>query len=127
MAELSASQAKADPDIASAAFRAMCESFDNPMAIAIAGTASHAAQIAIPAPMPMPGRLQQVALIGAAALGVTNDTATKTAIAVAMRRDYLLLVETADAERWTHDTSVSPALFGPLWPDGEPEGWPPAG
>lgn len=25
---------------------------------------------------------------------------------------------------WTDDTPVPPEIFGPMWPDGEPEGWP---
>ncbi|MBX3322800.1 MAG: hypothetical protein KF757_07395 [Phycisphaeraceae bacterium] len=41
----------------------------------------------------------------------------------AVRRDYELLKTAAKAEQWTDDTPVPPAFFGPLWPDGEPEGW----
>jgi hypothetical protein len=43
---------------------------------------------------------------------------------VAMRRDYELLRAAAASEGWTDDTPVPPEFFGPLWPEGEPEGWP---
>ena len=44
-------------------------------------------------------------------------------IVAAMRRDYELLKAAAQRERWTDDTPVPPEFFGPLWPDGAPEGW----
>jgi hypothetical protein len=36
-------------------------------------------------------------------------------------RDFDLLFELAAAEKWTDDTPVPPSVFGPMWPDGEPE------
>lgn len=42
----------------------------------------------------------------------------------AMRRDFDLLMYAAEQHQWTDDTPVPPEFFGPLWPDGEPEGWP---
>lgn len=42
----------------------------------------------------------------------------------AMQRDYELLRETSVSEHWTDDTSVPPEFFGPIWPNGEPEGVP---
>ena len=42
----------------------------------------------------------------------------------AMRRDFELLQGAAQREKWTDDTPVPMAFFGPLWPEGEPEGWP---
>lgn len=38
-----------------------------------------------------------------------------------MRRDYELLRAFAEREQWTDETPVPPEVFGPLWPDGEPE------
>lgn len=55
-----------------------------------------------------------------------NDKPRAAAIA-AMRRDFDLLKAAAEAEHWTDDTPVPPEFFGPLWPHGEPEGWPEAG
>ena len=42
----------------------------------------------------------------------------------AMRRDYDLLAQAAQQQHWTHDTPVPPTFFGPLWPNGQPPGWP---
>ncbi len=42
----------------------------------------------------------------------------------AIERDYELLKAASAAERWTNETPVPPEFFGPLWPWGEPEGWP---
>lgn len=55
--------------------------------------------------------------------GRTTDDAYSVA-ENAMRRDYELLKAAAAAEGWTDDTPVPPEFFGPLWPEGEPEGWP---
>ena len=46
------------------------------------------------------------------------------AAARAMRRDYEFVRQAAEAEGWTNETPMAPAFFGPLWPDGAPEGWP---
>lgn len=42
----------------------------------------------------------------------------------AIRADFERLREKARAERWTNETSVSPTVLGPLWPDGPPPDWP---
>ena len=41
-------------------------------------------------------------------------------------RDYRLLFAASHAEGWKdgEDFSIPPEFFGPLWPYGEPEGWP---
>ena len=60
-----------------------------------------------------------------AADAAESDTATAVAEAVtAMTRDLELLKEASRQEEWTDDTPVPPEFFGPLWPEGEPEGWP---
>ncbi len=41
-----------------------------------------------------------------------------------IRRDFDLLVRLASAYGWTDDTPVPPEVFGPLWPEGKPAGWP---
>lgn len=43
---------------------------------------------------------------------------------IAMRRDYELLKTLAAREGWTGESPVDPDLLGPLWAEGEPEGWP---
>jgi len=41
-----------------------------------------------------------------------------------LRRDFDDLVKLSEWQRWTNDTPVPPEVFGPLWPEGRPEGWP---
>ncbi|HEY1190667.1 MAG TPA: hypothetical protein VGE74_23750 [Gemmata sp.] len=41
------------------------------------------------------------------------------------RRDFDYLSRQAEAQRWDDNTSVPPEVFGPLWPEGPPKGWPP--
>lgn len=53
--------------------------------------------------------------------------ASKPNAILAARRDYDLLVAAAEREGWDDNTPVPPEFFGPLWPDGEPEGWPEEG
>lgn len=43
---------------------------------------------------------------------------------IAMCRDYELLRALAEREGWTDESAVDPDLLGPLWAEGEPEGWP---
>lgn len=45
-------------------------------------------------------------------------------VLAAMRYDFELLRLATEREGWTDDTPVPPEFFGPMWPDGEPEGWP---
>ncbi len=46
------------------------------------------------------------------------------AAADAIRLDFGTLQETARQNRWDDNTPVSPAIFGPLWPNGPPPKWP---
>ncbi len=41
-----------------------------------------------------------------------------------IRDDFERLKLAAVKESWTDETPAPPEFFGPLWPDGEPEGWP---
>lgn len=41
-----------------------------------------------------------------------------------IRRDFERLRESAMSQGWTKETPVPPDFFGPLWPEGEPPGWP---
>jgi hypothetical protein len=41
-----------------------------------------------------------------------------------IRMDFEKLKAAAKKERWTNETPVPPEFFGPLWPEGEPPGWP---
>jgi hypothetical protein len=38
--------------------------------------------------------------------------------------DYNLVVHLSNTQHWTDATPVPPSVFGPLWPEGAPEGWP---
>lgn len=51
-------------------------------------------------------------------------TAERVARSV-IRRDFDSLARLAEAQRWDDDTPVPPEVFGTLWPEGAPDGWPP--
>jgi hypothetical protein len=68
---------------------------------------------------------------------VATDTRTYTAVVSAISNavrsgvsiasitnDFRTIVILAEFESWTDDTPVPPTVFGPLWPDGPPAGWP---
>ncbi|MEO1584984.1 MAG: hypothetical protein AAFR96_10495 [Planctomycetota bacterium] len=42
----------------------------------------------------------------------------------AIEHDFRVLMHAAAMEQWSDDSPVSPRFLGPLWPEGEPEGWP---
>jgi hypothetical protein len=42
-----------------------------------------------------------------------------------IRRDFDHLLSLSNYFHWTDDTPVPPEVFGPLWPEGPPKGWPP--
>ena len=41
-----------------------------------------------------------------------------------IRRDFDHLASLSEWQHWTNDTPVPPEVFGPLWPEGPPDGWP---
>jgi hypothetical protein len=41
-----------------------------------------------------------------------------------VRRDFDHVARLAKWQHWTDDTPVPPEVFGPLWPEGPPKGWP---
>lgn len=43
-----------------------------------------------------------------------------------IRSDFDHLAKLAEWQHWTDDTPVPPEVFGPLWPEGPPKGWPEA-
>jgi hypothetical protein len=47
-----------------------------------------------------------------------------SAVNAAVRADFDRLRRLIDEKGWTDDTPVRPSAFGPLWPDGPPQGWP---
>jgi hypothetical protein len=50
----------------------------------------------------------------------------RDAVVRATRVDIEKVKTAAKKERWTDETPVPPEFFGPLWPEGEPAGWPSA-
>lgn len=67
--------------------------------------------------------------IAAKAAEVTIAARTTEAVAYAaaihpIRRDYNFLLGAARKGNWGDSTPVPPEFFGPLWPEGEPKGWP---
>lgn len=64
----------------------------------------------------------------AAAHAATAAFADAAAFAgIATRNDYELLKTVASLAGWDDDTAVPPDVFGPMWPNGAPKGWPPSG
>jgi hypothetical protein len=45
-------------------------------------------------------------------------------ITLTIRKDFDHLGRLAEWQHWTDDTPVPPDVFGPLWPEGPPPGWP---
>jgi hypothetical protein len=48
----------------------------------------------------------------------------EAAVRSAIIRDFDHLAHLAEWHHWTDDTPVPPEVFGPLWPEGPPSGWP---
>lgn len=70
-----------------------------------------------------------VAVLAARAARLVNEQvpvieAWKDAQIPLIYRDYAVLRCLADEFVWTDETPVPPTVFGPLWPDGMPTGWP---
>lgn len=49
------------------------------------------------------------------------------AVNAAFRADFDRIRRLVDEKGWTDETPVRPSVFGPLWPDGMPAGWPEKG
>ncbi len=48
----------------------------------------------------------------------------KKAVDAAIRADYETIKRLVAERQWGDDTPVSPRTFGPMWPQGAPQGWP---
>lgn len=59
-----------------------------------------------------------------AASSASGDAFPIADIRLHLRRDFDHLAELAHWQKWTDDTPVPPEVFGPLWPEGPPQGWP---
>jgi len=61
----------------------------------------------------------------AAACAADDDYAPAEEIILkAIRLDFEHIRNTTKQEEWNDQVRVPPEFFGPLWPDGEPQGWP---
>ena len=91
--------------------------------VSAAFAASFAADAAFQAPSrrTRPGHVADA--VGAAS-SAARIAGVGTYTNLAMRRDFALLSALAEREGWTDETAVDPDLLGPLWAEGEPEGWP---
>lgn len=62
-----------------------------------------------------------------AACGFTMSSSSDrlpSVIPLTVRGDYHCLQQLCDTEGWDDRTPVPPGVFGGLWPNGQPEGWP---
>lgn len=85
-------------------------------------TASHAAMAAAHAGHAAidPGEnTTHLGTISGAVLAAGNDD-----LIGVIRRDFDHLATLARWQHWADDTPVPPEVFGPLWPEGPPKGWP---
>lgn len=67
--------------------------------------------------------LPDLTRLATAAVWVSANT--NTANIHYFRRDFDHLASLAEWQKWDDDTPVPPEVFGPLWPEGPPQGWPP--
>ncbi len=58
-----------------------------------------------------------------AGFGVGKEPA-RAAVTNAVLEDFQRLVQYVDSNKATDETPVPPSVFGPMWPDGLPPGWP---
>jgi hypothetical protein len=91
-----------------------------------ARAAMHAADAAVRAADAVYDPALAVAVVAAAvdAVAARAARAAVTAARAAIRQDFEQLLSAAERDEWTYDTPVPPEFFGPLWPEGEPKGWP---
>lgn len=94
--------------------------------------ATQAGNIAVSAPREVQ-RVAYAAANAARAAAFAHPLATFDAVSEAtssrlsispILNDFQAVRNLSQAENWTDDTPVPPCVFGPLWPDGRPEGWP---
>lgn len=57
-------------------------------------------------------------------VALVADTTATSSNAALIRRDFELLRSLAMKENWDDQTPVRPEVFGPMWPEGAPKGWP---
>jgi hypothetical protein len=60
--------------------------------------------------------------VGESAVEAANQVGTD--ILPALRTDFDVLVRQSIVRKWSDDSPVTPDVFGPLWPNGTPPGWP---
>jgi hypothetical protein len=119
-----AARSHSDVDSVAAALGAHLEG--NPAGRAVARAAFRAAQTA---------DIDPQYDLGDSALAATDaaESAAEAAgflgldIRPIIRRDFDLLDRLVISHQWTDDTKVPPDVFGPLWRDGTPPGWPSTG
>ena len=90
------------------------------MPLEVVAIAHHLAEAAlcVLSPTVVAGRIHQVLL------GVQDTASSIADLTAIVRRDFDHLANLAEWQHWTDDTPVPPEVFGPLWPEGPPPGWP---
>lgn len=113
---------------ADAAYAANTFSQRNSNASPAAGNVAAVANAALYSSFPGHGSISAAALAVEVAAATFQIAAFSTGTGEeAIRRDYELLLTAQELGDWIDTTPVPPEFFGPLWPSGEPEGWPEAG
>ncbi len=91
--------------------------------------ASYAATVAVEAARgaftkTRPGWNMEWGLVVGFATDAAEAFGAARAVNAALRADYERLKRLVAERQWGDDTPVSPRVFGPLWPQGAPKGWP---
>jgi hypothetical protein len=132
LAEASAADPASASEKTSAATRAFAFAFAATRASAFVDDAADAAADAATRASAASAFVDDAADAAAFAFAATRASASATrafaafarAAVRAIRADFELLGALARREGWDNDTPVPPEVFGPMWPEGVPEGWP---
>lgn len=131
LAEASSAATTASNSTSASDFRATANAAAHAAALVdskAARAAGHAAAVAAEtAAVATPGLIViPQPLVDAASLTDALTVATEGAAAVItrIRNDFEVLRALAEREGWDDETTVPQQVFGPMWPEGVPKGWP---
>jgi hypothetical protein len=93
------------------------------MPIEVASIANHLGEVALSVMYPSP-EPTQIPRLHRVLLGVQKCMQQLSDMPPSIQRDFNIIAKLSQHQEWTDDTPVPPSIFGPLWPDGSPNGWP---
>jgi hypothetical protein len=96
----------------------------SPTCASVVASAVHAASAAYAIQEAAPGTSDVHVARAAAEAAAAVGPAALDCLLGGMWRDFEMIRLAAEREGWMDDHPVPPEFFGPLWPEGEPPGWP---